>query len=505
MRSRNSTLPLLKALLPIVILLWLAACNPIQGPISPTRVIVEWETAVPTTILTTALASPSPTTLPSTFTPRPTNTPTFTPTPSATPTRTPAPTSTPTVTNTPFPYAALNEKLPTPETAVPTPVPTFAVPNNLTLIALLGNDGAGLADGRTDTIILVAINKSAKTATLLSLPRDLYVPVPGWQMARINQVLPHGFGASYPDGGGLGLLRDTLLWSFGVPVDKYVRVGFSGFKQAVDILGGVEVPVTCPLRDWRLISPELDPSVEENWEQFTLEAGLHQMDGDLALWYVRSRRTTSDFERGRRQQQVVRAMLNQGLNRDLIPQIPALWETYRQSVETDLGLAQVLELAAMAPAVRANGIRHLTLPYSAFQSWQVPSSGAAVQLIQWEAAEPVFAQLLYPSELNRGSRPLTVEIVTNSFEQYRLAAENLAWFGIIPLYTYNPEPDPPTTSIDLHAPNDKGAFSWIVAWAFNQRSDQINILGSSDAPALYTIQLGADFNPCRPLLQAPRG
>jgi LCP family protein required for cell wall assembly len=361
-----------------------------------------------------------------------------------------------------------------------------------------------LRGGRTDTIILVAINKQAKTATLLNLPRDLYVPVPAWQMARVNQVLPHGFATNYPDGGGLALLRDTLLWSFGVPVDNYVRVGFSGFKQAIDVLGGVEVAVTCPLRDWRLISPELDPQVEENWEQFTLESGVYQMDGDLALWYARSRRTTSDFERGRRQQQIVRAMLSQGLNRDLIPQVPTLWEAYRQSVETDLGLAQVLELAALAPTVRENGIRHLTLPYSAFRSWQVPSSGAAVQLINWEAAEPTFAQLLQPSAISRGGRPLTVEIVTNSYVQYRLAAENLAWFGIIPIFNHFPEPDPPTTTITLHAPNDKGAFSWVVAWAFGQRSENVILQGDTDHPYTYTIRLGEDFNPCRPLLEAPR-
>lgn len=442
--------------------------------------------------------------LPATYTPRPNPSATWTPSPTPTPTPTPTPSHTPTPTNTPFPYPALSEQLPTPETAVPTPVPTFAVPNNVTLIALLGNDGDGLDDGRTDSIILVAINKQAKTATMLSLPRDLYVPIPGWQMARLNQAMPRGFGSNYP-GLGRGLLNDTLLWSFGVPVHNYVRIGFSGFKQAIDILGGIEVPVTCALRDWRLISPELDPNVEENWQQFTLEPGVHQMDGDLALWYARSRRTTSDFERGRRQQQLVHAMLNKGLNRDLIAQIPALWEAYRQSVQTDLSLAQVLELAAIAPQVRENGIRHLTLPYNAFTSWQVPSTGAAVQLINWPAAEPVFNQLLYPSELNRGTRPLRVEVVSNSYEKYLLAAENLAWFGIIPIYTPNPEPDPPNTRIDLHAPNDKGTFSWIVAWVFNQSTAQINLLGSDGSPYLYTVQLGEDFDPCRPLLAAPRG
>ncbi len=442
--------------------------------------------------------------LPPTYTPRPTSTGTFTPTPSITPTKTPRPTHTPTITPTPFPYPNLDETLPTPETAVPTPVPTFPIPDNLTIIALLGNDGDALDRGRTDSIILVAVNKQAQTATLLNLPRDLYLPVPAWQMARINQVLPHGYAANY-SGGGLGLLNDTLLWSFGVPTDNYVRIGFSGFKEAINALGGVEVAVTCPLRDWRLTSPELDPAVEENWEQFTLEPGVYQMDGDLALWYARSRRTTSDFERGRRQQQILHAIFSQGLNRDLLPQVPALWEAYRQTVETDLGLAQVLEMAALAPTIRDNGIRHLTLPYSAFRSWQVPSSGAAVQLINWEAAEPVFAQLLQPSELNRGGRPLTVEIATNSYLQYRLAAENLAWFGIIPVFNQTPEPDPPTTTIILHAPNDKGAFSWIVAWAFGQRSENVILQGDTDHPYTYTIRLGTDFNPCRPLLEAPRG
>ncbi|MCB8922222.1 MAG: LCP family protein [Ardenticatenaceae bacterium] len=444
-----------------------------------------------------------PATLPPTFTPRPTNTATFTPTPSATPTVTPSPSSTPTITPTPFPYPNLDATLPTPETAVPTPVPTFAIPDDITLIALLGNDGDDTSGGRTDSIILVAINKQTKTATMLSLPRDLYVPAPGWQMVRINQVLPHGFSMDYPDG-GKGLLRDTLLWNFGVPIDNYVRIGFSGFKEAINALGGVEVPVTCPLRDWRLKSPELDQTVEENWEQFTLEPGVYLMDGDLALWYARSRRTTSDFQRGRRQQQIIHAMLEQGLNRDLIPQVPTLWDAYRQSVETDLGLTAVLELAALAPAIRDNGIRHLTLPYSAFQSWTVPSSGAAVQLIQWEAAQPVFAQLLQPSALNRGGRPLTVEIITQDENRYKLAAENLAWFGIIPVFTPSGEPDPPTTSITLHAPNDKGAFSWVVAWVFGRRSDAIALQGNTEYPTNYTVRLGADFDPCRPLLEAPR-
>lgn len=457
------------------------------------------------TRMAVALLRPSstpPSLLPPTFTLIPTPTPTFTPLPTATPTLTPTPTPTPTPTL--FPYATLDGTLPTPETAVPTPVPTFAIPDSLTLIALLGNDGDSLTGQRTDSIILVAVDQEAQTATMLSLPRDLYLAVPGWQMSRINGVLPHGNVIDYPDT-GKGLLRDTLLWNFGLPIDHYVRIGFAGFKQVVDVLGGVETAVTCPLRDWRLKSPNLDPAIEDNWEQFTLESGLQQMDGDLALWYARSRRTTNDFERGRRQQQVLQAIFDQAMSQNRLSQLPELWDAYQQMVQTDLTLGTLLELAALAPAVRENGVRHLTLPYAAFRSWQVPSSKAAVQLIQWEAAAPVFAQLLQPSDLQRGGRPLTIEIVTNSYTQYRLAAENLAWFGLLPVFTYTAETDPSTTNISLHAPNTKGTAVALVAWAFNQSPDTVTVLGDTDYPYTYTIRLGTNFNSCRPLLEAPRG
>lgn len=468
----------------------------------PTQPATAVALILPTTTPTAAI-TPAATL---TATPSPSVTPTATP--SATSTFTPSATATPSPTHTPtptfFPFATLDRTLSTPETAVPTPVPTFAIPNNVTIIALLGNDGDSLTGQRTDSITLVAIDKSAQTATLLSLPRDLYVVVPGWQMARINLVLPHGNAIEYPDS-GRGLLRDTLLWNFGIPVDNYVRIGFNGFIQAIDLLSGVDVPVTCSLRDWRLKSPGLDIHNEDNWEMFTLESGVQHMDGDLALWYARSRQTTSDFERGRRQQQLIHAMLNQGLNRNMLTQLPALWEAYRANIETDLGLPALLELATIAPAVRANGIRHLILPADAIKGWHIPHSGAAVQLIQWAEAEPVFAQLLQPSALSRGGRPLTIEIISSSYTQYQLAAENLAWFGLFPVYTHSSDPDTAVTSITLHAPNTKGTGSDLVAWLFNQRADAITLDGDTDHPYTYTIRLGTDFNPCRPLREAPHG
>jgi LCP family protein required for cell wall assembly len=295
---------------------------------------------------------------------------------------------------------------------VPTPVVPFAKADHIINIILLGNDVATAQGGRTDSLILVSINRETETATMLSLPRDLFVVIPGWQMTRINLALPHGHGVNYPGGGG-GLIKDTIEYNLGLPVDYYARIGFNGFKEAVDAVGGIEMVVNCSLTDWRLISPELDPEVEENWEQFTLPPGVHEMDGDLALWYARSRRSTNDFERGLRQQRILQAIFNQSLDADLLAELPDLWQAYQANIETDMDLPLLLELAVMAPAIAENGIRHLTLPLAALQGWREPATGGAVQLLQWEAAEPTLNQLMQPPALNRAANTaLTVAVVT---------------------------------------------------------------------------------------------
>lgn len=337
---------------------------------------------------------------------------------------------------------------------------------------------------------------------MLSLPRDLYVYIPGWKMARINLALPHGHGAGYSGGGG-GLIKDTILYNFGVPVDYYVRVGFNGFKQVVDTMGGVEVVVNCPLRDWRLRAPELDPTVEENWEQFALEPGIHRMDGDLALWYVRSRLTTNDFERSRRQQQILRAVFHQGIRLNLLPQIPRLWDTYQDFVETDLSLPLMLELAALAPDVRDNGLAHLALAGEAVSAWRVPATGEMVQLVQWPAAQPVLERLLRPPALSRASRPpISVEVVTASDTMYRRVAENLAWYGFVP-FRSNPErPAPRRTRITYYAPNFKESYVELLSWIFHQEAGDVALVREAGDTG-YRVILGGDANPCLPYLEAP--
>ncbi len=358
--------------------------------------------------------------------------------------------------------------------------------------------------GRTDSIIIVSINRQTKTAVLLTLPRDLYVVIPGWKMTRINLALPHGHGANYPGGGG-GLIKDTIEYNLGIPIDYYARIGFDGFQQVVDALGGVEIINNCPLTDWRLIAPDLDPELEESWEQFTLEPGVHQMDGNLALWYVRSRRTTNDFERGQRQQQLLRAIFDKGLSLDLLPELPQLWQTYQETIETDMSLPLLLELAALAPAVQENGIQHLVLAGDSVQAWREPGSGAAVQLLQWSEASTTLARVMQPPTLNRANRPpLTVEVITDDTIMYRQMAHNLTWYGFVPIWSELNEPLPPRTRIEYFAPNLKGSYDWLLSWLFHRQPEDIMLRPESTEQAnAYRVTLGADANPCLSQLEAP--
>ena len=478
-----------------------AACaQPEATATVPAKVVTAVSTDSPVddaTAISSRTPAPVPTTtatsLPSsTATPLPTVTPTASPTPLPTATATPSPT----------PFPTLRPDL-VGSVPIPTPVSVLQKPATVTNLLILGNDVPGLRGGRTDSLLLISVNRETATASLLSLPRDLYVAVPGWKMARINQALPHGHGSDYLGGGGQ-LIKDTVLYNLGIPVDYYVRIGFDGFKQLVDLLGGVEIPVTCPVTDWRLLEPDLDPQVEENWEMFRLEPGVYWMNGDLALWYARSRRGSSDFERGRRQQELVQALLARGLRAGLIPRIPDLWSTYRESVETDLTLPALLELARLAPAVAENGVQHLYLA-QAVRPWRTPA-GAAVQLLRPREAQPVLMQLMQPPLLRRGERtPPLVELRSRDDLRYRLAEANLGTAGFPVIREQAPATTPARNQVVYTGATTKGTSAWLLAWALDITETEIRLQppGEMALDPYFQVTLGSSYDPCRPQLEAP--
>jgi LCP family protein required for cell wall assembly len=495
-----------------------ASSDPPARPTLSSVALVPTETAVPPSPTTEPTILPTDTPIPEDTSP-PTVGPS--PTPSHTPTITPSPTDTPIPTETPTtvpqlvpvlsvtgPPAFFDEGFPTPATAIPTPVPTFEIPREVTNVLLLGSDvSLETGDARTDTMIIISINHSRKTASMISIPRDLFVYIPGWTMNRLNTALSRGSAVGVP-GGGIESLKQTILYNFGVPIHYYARVDFSGFQEVVDAMGGVDIAVSCRLEDWRIKSPDLDLQDEDNWERFALEPGMYHMDGDLALWYARSRLSTNDFDRGRRQQQLLRGMLNQAVEGGLVTQAPALWDAFQNTVDTDMDIGRILQLAALAPAIRENGVQNLYLSGKT-AGWTIPNSGASVQIPIWEGdgmMAETFTRLFLPPALNRATQaPIFVEIINASGnpDMTALAADNLAWHGFIPVIGAEREPQEATT-LTYFGPNLKGAYGWLISWNFAMRESDIIINSEEEFPYNYQVVLGEDYNPCRPQFSAPQ-
>jgi len=178
----------------------------------------------------------------------------------------------------------------------------------------------------------------------------------------------------------------------------------------------LEVSVDCAISDWRLKSPELDPAVEENWEYYTLPIGPKRLTPYMALWYVRSRKTTSDLDRGRRQMDVLRAMWYQARQQGLFAQVTQLWPEAVEIIETDMTLTDVLSLVPLAITLdmsniaRYSGVRGVHyIPYV------TPGDGRDVVLPNREALLPMIADFLTPPTDNRLGRNLaSVEVVDAS-------------------------------------------------------------------------------------------
>jgi LCP family protein required for cell wall assembly len=176
-------------------------------------------------------------------------------------------------------------------------VPAAAVPvTGEQTILLIGSDRRWTAPktANSDTIILARVDATHHRVTLLSIPRDLYVAIPGHGHDRINEAFAHG---------GAGLLIATIRNELGVKIDHFVEVNFSGFRRIVDTLGGVYLPV-----DQRYYNVNLH-TAGTNYASINLQPGYQELRGDQALAFARFRHTDNDFYRAARQQIFLRAVM----------------------------------------------------------------------------------------------------------------------------------------------------------------------------------------------------
>lgn len=266
----------------------------------------------------------------------------------------PAATATPTDAPAPSPTAAPPTAAPATPTApkpsatpVPTPPPPTATPippaaGAPATILLLGSDQRpGEHDpSRTDAIIIVRVDPQKHRVAMLSLPRDLWVSIPGYGETRINAA--HVWGEIYNDpDGGIGLARKTVSALLGIPIDYTLYVDFQGFIGAIDALGGVDVDVEKELLD------ENFPTMDYGYTVAHFLPGPQHMDGATALMYSRIRHPDSDFARMRRQQAVLAGVLATLRGRNVLAslkQLEDLTTALRGYITTDIPEARLLGL-----------------------------------------------------------------------------------------------------------------------------------------------------------------
>lgn len=271
-------------------------------------------------------------------------------------------------------------------TEAPTPVPTpypldpsapvgaLQLPADQINILLLGSDQRPWDRAfRTDTIILLTLNPSLGTISLTSFPRDLYINIPGYGMERINTAWGKG---------GFDKLAATFEHNFGVRPDHYVLINFSSFKQVIDSLGGLDVNVGQSVSDYR------------NGYYYTVQAGPQTMDADTVLWYVRTRKTTNDFARARRQQEILMAVFQKMLSLNALKRIPEFYAIYKDNVTTDMGLTTLVPLFPLAAQlVDTSRIHHYFIGPNQVNDWITPGGGM-VLLPQQEAVMNVIRKAL---------------------------------------------------------------------------------------------------------------
>ncbi len=436
--------------------------------------------------------------------------PQFTDTPVATPTATLAVTEPPTLTPSPTardvksptlgPYELSTVEV-TPVTAVPSPVPHIKFEDDVKNILLIGSDQADANGGyRSDTLIVVSVDKTANTVTMLSIPRDLFVFIPKsrLQMGRVNSVINVAKNAP---GGPIPLLEQTILYNLGIPIHYYARVDFDSFKAIVDTLGGVDIPVTCTFQDHRLKDPSLDPQLDDSWALFTLNAGWQHMDGDTALWYARSRQKTGggDFDRARRQQEVLRAIYHTARAQNLLPQVPALYQQFQSTVETDMTLGDVLQFMSLALSLNDLNVRSYKISPPYVTGWTTPNDSASVQLPVPDEFYKYVQRVMSAGSTNHAAQtPYSVEIWNGTTwkDAGDLAAYRLGLEGLVVTQGQPDRTDYATTTLIDYTTSPKG--SPIAELKKILHLKDVNVIAQPDpnSPVKFRVILGADYDPC---------
>jgi LCP family protein required for cell wall assembly len=261
------------------------------------------------------------------------------------------------------------------EIEIPPPVAPIHISKDVVNILLLGTDRReSWTYYQTDAVVILSLDPTANSATFISVPRDLYVYIPGWKVNRINTAEFRG---------GFDMIADTIFYNLGIPIDHYMKIEQWGFRDAVDILGGIDVRTSGRVED-------MCEGISYEYESDT----FYHMDGFDAMCYLRMRMKSSDFNRLRRQQGVFLALFDKFISIDGFMKVPQLYNTFKQMVETDMALDDILPLIPLAAklAKDSSQMRFFNIDYTMVENWRTPQSHAAVLLPKRELIQSMLEE-----------------------------------------------------------------------------------------------------------------
>lgn len=214
------------------------------------------------------------------------------------------------------------------------------------MILIMGVDTREDDIGRSDTMMVAAVDPKKKQASLLSVPRDTRVHIDGYGYEKINAAFLLG---------GRQLAQRTVEDFLGTPIDHYVMVNNRAFKRVIDAIGGIDIDV------------EMRMEYEDPWDDdgglvIDLYPGFQHLDGKEAIGYVRYRDEEGDIGRIARQQKFVRAVMEKITSPAIITDLPGIASVVYDNIETDMSLRQLLELAGAFKEAKSQGLKAEMIP-----------------------------------------------------------------------------------------------------------------------------------------------
>lgn len=241
---------------------------------------------------------------------------------------------------------------------------------------------------RTDTMIVVRIDPPSGKVAMMNLPRDLWVLIPGRGSQKLTTAHYYGEAQGYEPGGGPGLAMQTIWDNYQIPIHRYVRVDFDGFLKIVDAVGPITVDVPPSPGDPTVgLHDEHYPTADCRTMTIDFPPGPNRLDGERALQYARSRYSTSDLDRSKRQMQVLVAIKAAAMRPGILLDLPKLIPALKDTVTTDLTVREITALARIALRVDDGDITRMPIDERVVYLDSVPSGDLMTSIVRLKTAE----------------------------------------------------------------------------------------------------------------------